>query len=187
MTQTIVLQLQEMASDRSQDLGELHRKAHTCATKLSHVGFRKCTSGVLTGNAKPPPRGAHFEIAPPGIGLGHHRFSPGATPSGHTFVNPVVVKDMTQPIVLQLQELASDSSQDLGDVLRKALTVATKLRLEEFRKWTSCELNGYADPKLLPEYRIVKGDLRVHNPIHGLMPFLIEAPRSEERRVGKGG
>src|SRR3546814_17115873 len=84
---------------------------------------------------------------------------------------------MTQPIVLQLQELASDSSQDLGDVLRKALTVATKLRLEEFRKWTSCELNGYADPKLLPEYRIVKGDLRVHNPIHGLMPFLIEDPQ----------
>lgn len=83
---------------------------------------------------------------------------------------------MTQPIVLQLQELASDSSHDLGDVLRKALTVATKLRLEEFRKWTSCELNGYTDPKLLPEYRIVKGDLRVHNPMHGLIPFVIEDP-----------
>lgn len=82
---------------------------------------------------------------------------------------------MAQPIVIQLQELASDSNHDISDLLRKALMVATKLELGEFREWILAELNGYSKARRdsLPDYRIIRGDLRVHNPYHGLQPFLL--------------
>lgn len=82
---------------------------------------------------------------------------------------------MAQPIVIQLQELASDSNHDISDLLRKALMVATKLELGEFREWIIAELNGYsgASRDNLPDYRIIRGDLRVHNPYHGLQPFIV--------------
>ncbi|HBS80282.1 MAG: hypothetical protein CMK99_15835 [Pseudomonas sp.] len=82
---------------------------------------------------------------------------------------------MAQPIVIQLQELASDSGHDISDLLRKALVVATKLNLTEFREWILAELNGYAGAVnlRLPGYRVIHGDLRVQNPFHGLQPFLV--------------
>ncbi|HCF7185722.1 TPA: hypothetical protein ACVGOQ_005610 [Pseudomonas aeruginosa] len=82
---------------------------------------------------------------------------------------------MTQPIVIQLQELASDRGHDIGDLLRKALMVSTKLNLTEFREWILAELNGYAGAAnlSLPDYRLIQGDLRVQNPFHGLQPFLV--------------
>lgn len=82
---------------------------------------------------------------------------------------------MAQPIVIQLQELASDSDHDISDLLRKALMVATKLNLTAFRAWILAELNGYVDAsrESLPAYRTIQGDLRVENPFHGLQPFLV--------------
>ncbi|WP_448101070.1 AbiTii domain-containing protein [Luteibacter jiangsuensis] len=81
---------------------------------------------------------------------------------------------MAQPIVIQLQELASDSSHDINDLLRKGLMVATKLDLKEFREWIIAELNGYAGGgEPVPDYRVVHGDLRVENPFHGPQPFLV--------------
>lgn len=80
---------------------------------------------------------------------------------------------MTQPIVLQLQELASGGKHDISDLLRKSLIVATKLRLEEFRLWIDAELNGYKDAKSIPEYRIIYGDLQVLNPVRGPIPVNI--------------
>lgn len=80
---------------------------------------------------------------------------------------------MTEPIVIQLQELASDSRHDIADLLHKALLVATKLGLSDFRDWVTSELNGYKDIKALPDYRIIIGDLRAQNPFHGLIPFII--------------
>ncbi|BBU69320.1 hypothetical protein [Fluviibacter phosphoraccumulans] len=87
---------------------------------------------------------------------------------------------MSQPIVLQLQELASDSDHDIADLLRKALVVATKLQLADFKKWVLSELNGYDDQNTIPEYRQIKGDLRVENPFHGLIPFIINQPEIRE-------
>lgn len=92
-------------------------------------------------------------------------------PDGSTWSKRV----LAQPIVIQLQELASDSNHDINDLLRKALMVATKLELGEFSEWILAELNGYsgASRDNLPEYRIIRGDLRVHNPYHGLQPFIV--------------
>ena len=83
---------------------------------------------------------------------------------------------MSKPIVLQLQEFASDSDHDIADLLRKALVVATKLQLSDFKEWVLSELNGYKDSGHLPEYRRIRGDLRVQNPYHGLIPFIITEP-----------
>jgi hypothetical protein len=87
---------------------------------------------------------------------------------------------MAQPIVLQLQELASDSEHDIADLLRKALVVATKLQLRDFKEWVLSELNGYADLNLLPEYRRINGDLRAENPYNGLIPLIINEPEIRE-------
>ncbi|KVT45905.1 hypothetical protein [Burkholderia multivorans] len=82
---------------------------------------------------------------------------------------------MVQPIVIQLQELASNNDHDISNLLRKALMVATKLGLAEFREWILAELNGYAGAsrEILPDYRTIHGELRVQNPFHGLQPFLV--------------
>lgn len=77
------------------------------------------------------------------------------------------------PIVVRLQEMASDKDTPVPDLLRKALMIATKLGLEEFRAWVLHELNGYRDIKDIPEYRKIRGDLRAQNPYHGLIPFII--------------
>ena len=78
------------------------------------------------------------------------------------------------PLVLQLQQLATDNSTDVTELLRKALLVATKLGLQPFRDWVNQELHGYDDTCDIPEYRHVRTELKVRNPYHGLIPFLID-------------
>ncbi|APC14648.1 hypothetical protein BLL42_02455 [Pseudomonas frederiksbergensis] len=76
---------------------------------------------------------------------------------------------------MQLQELASSSDHDISELLRKSLMVATKLGLSEFRDWIMAELNGYSGKsrEMLPDYRVIHGQLQVQNPYHGLQPFLV--------------
>jgi hypothetical protein len=82
---------------------------------------------------------------------------------------------MSSP-VLELQQLATDSQHDIGDLLRKAKLVASKLRLDQFREWLDHELNGYGSADV-PEYRKARAELRAKNPYHGLIPLVIEDPR----------
>lgn len=81
---------------------------------------------------------------------------------------------MSTPIVVQLQEMASDSKNHLPDLLRKALLISSKLGLNEFRSWVLSELNGYQSAEELPDYRIIGSQLKVINPYHGYQPFIIE-------------
>lgn len=78
------------------------------------------------------------------------------------------------PIVLQLQALAIDEASEVPELLRKALVIATKLRLPAFKEWITSELSGYA-PKDLPDYRKLPSSLKarlrggwvpVHMPDH---------------------
>ncbi|MCW5212511.1 hypothetical protein VU04_06340 [Desulfobulbus sp. TB] len=82
---------------------------------------------------------------------------------------------MTTPAVIQLQEYATDEQHDVSELLRKALLIATKLKLFDFKEWISNELNGYKDKNLtnasVPKYRIVPCDLKVIDPYRGLLPF----------------
>lgn len=87
---------------------------------------------------------------------------------------------MAQSVVLQMQELASDSSKPLIDLLHIALIVSTKLNLQDLRQWVLAEINGYEESASLPPYRVISGDLKVHNPYRGLIPFLIQEPDLQE-------
>lgn len=82
---------------------------------------------------------------------------------------------MTKSVVIELQELASSGTNDIGDVLRKALMVATKLGLAEFRQWVLAELNGYTGEfrEHIPDYRIIYGELKAYNPMRGLIPLQV--------------
>lgn len=81
---------------------------------------------------------------------------------------------MKTPIVIQLQEMASDSQNHLPDLLRKALLISSKLGLEDFKSWVISELNGYKAEEDIPDYRIIGSQLKVINPYHGYQPFIIE-------------
>lgn len=80
-------------------------------------------------------------------------------------------------IVLELQRLATDKQTDIGDLLRKALIVATKLKLTGFRDWINHELHGYGAGDEVPEYRLVHCELKAINPYHGYIPMLLEDSR----------
>jgi len=80
------------------------------------------------------------------------------------------------PLVIQLQQLATDNSTDITELLRKALLVATKLGLQPFRDWVSRELQGYEENAgNLPVYRKLNGTLKIR--YRRLTPFI---PTSEE-------
>lgn len=78
------------------------------------------------------------------------------------------------PIILQLQRDALDKTTSAGDLLRKALLVARKLRLTDFEKWANDELNGYSEGSTIPPYRQVMGEVVVHNPYRGWQPVIFE-------------
>ena len=73
-------------------------------------------------------------------------------------------------IVLDLQNEVTKADCDIVSVLRKAHLIAAKLGLADFDKWILCELNGYNNDDTIPDYRIVKGQLKAHNSIYGWIP-----------------
>jgi hypothetical protein len=73
-------------------------------------------------------------------------------------------------IVLDLQRLASESATPITELLRKALIVATKLKIEDFRVWIQNELSGYAGGPI-PKYRLVRGRLTAQFPGEGNRPM----------------
>jgi hypothetical protein len=82
-------------------------------------------------------------------------------------------------IVIELQHLASEKAEDISDLLRKALLVATKLRLGDFQKWIKNELNGYEEDQI-PSYRRGRGEIKLKNPYHGLVPVAFEDSEIED-------
>lgn len=80
-------------------------------------------------------------------------------------------------LVLELQKKALDSNISVVDLLRTAYSVAVKLNLNEFKKWISCELNGYLDSsEELPDYRFVVGTMKCLHPFYGWTNIIIDDP-----------
>jgi len=73
--------------------------------------------------------------------------------------------------------MALDTKIPLSDTLRKALLVASKSNLNDFRKWIKNELDGYADISELPDYRFITVELKAQNPYHGLIPFVLSSQK----------
>lgn len=75
-------------------------------------------------------------------------------------------------IVLDLQAELVSSKCDILSSLRKAHIIATKLKLVDFDGWIQKELDGYDSKGETPEYRKVRGSLKVYNPYHGWCPTI---------------
>jgi hypothetical protein len=73
-------------------------------------------------------------------------------------------------IVLELQEQVLSGKVSITNLLRKALVVADKLDLKEFKKWIEHELNGYPDISDIPDYRKIKGAVKAMNAVRGWIP-----------------
>ena len=76
-------------------------------------------------------------------------------------------------IVLDLQNEVTKSDCDIVSVLRKAHLIAAKLGLADFDKWILCELNGYKSDDNIPDYRIIRGQLKALNPYRGWIPTMM--------------
>jgi hypothetical protein len=56
-------------------------------------------------------------------------------------------------------------------MLRKAKAIAVKLQINQPIEWVEAELNGYGTGDV-PEYRVVSGRVKAHNPYNGLIPVM---------------
>lgn len=76
-------------------------------------------------------------------------------------------------IVIELQEMSSDPNIPITELIRKALMVASKLNLSDFKEWIEKEINGYEEVSEIPEYRNVTGEVKAFNPYNGIwIPLL---------------
>src|SRR5688500_7216002 len=89
-------------------------------------------------------------------------------------------------LVLELQRDALDKSVGAADLLRKALVVARKLKVTDIVEWLSDELNGYPEGKEVPQYRKLRGELKVHNPYHGWVPLVMQDAKQAELLSKRG-
>jgi hypothetical protein len=81
-------------------------------------------------------------------------------------------------LVQELEQEAYDGKASLSNMLRKAKTVAVKLRLTQPIAWVEAELNGYGAGEV-PDYRKISGRVKAHNPYVGLIPMVCPDPELE--------
>jgi hypothetical protein len=77
---------------------------------------------------------------------------------------------MASGLIEEIQREALDPSVSVGGLLRKVKLAAAKLKLAKIEQWVDSELKGYREAEL-PEYRILKGTLRIWNEYHGWQPI----------------
>lgn len=82
-------------------------------------------------------------------------------------------------IVLKLQKKCLNKNEDLQSLLREALLISVKLKLNDFKEWINCELKGYKESIDVPEYREVKQTLKFLNPYQGWITAQVSADLEE--------
>ncbi|MEW6994780.1 hypothetical protein AADZ84_11000 [Colwelliaceae bacterium MEBiC 14330] len=65
-------------------------------------------------------------------------------------------------LLREIQDSAVDANESIGTLLRKCKILAARLGSSEFKSWVDSELNGYADVKDMPEYRIMSVSCKGH-------------------------
>lgn len=75
--------------------------------------------------------------------------------------------------------MASTPAVSTADLLRRALVVARRLAVPELVDWINSELNGYTGE--VPDYRELRGQLKVMNPINGPIPLTMPSAAATER------
>lgn len=80
-------------------------------------------------------------------------------------------------LVLELQRLASTEQTRITELLNKALVVASKLKVADFKAWVEGELNGYAiKGQDVPPYRQLVAEVKAFNPYNGWIPVHVDDP-----------
>jgi len=82
-------------------------------------------------------------------------------------------------LVAELQLGALDQQQSVSGLLRKALVVATKLKLKDFETWVAGELEGFPTDVEVPRHRVLRGELRMERLRTGWTPVRFQS--AEER------
>ena len=77
-------------------------------------------------------------------------------------------------LVLELQRDSLDAAFDVSSLLRKALVIATKLSIPDFRAWIENELGGYRDLTSVPPYRITIGEVMAQDGWGRWIPVLFD-------------
>ncbi|MGG3641446.1 hypothetical protein ABES38_08700 [Bacillus gobiensis] len=85
-------------------------------------------------------------------------------------------------LVHDLQKEASDSTDSISNLLRKAYLVSRKLNVKDLETWLSKEINGYKKNDIVPDYRIVIGEVRAFNPYRGWIPVMLDENLDEITR-----
>jgi hypothetical protein len=81
---------------------------------------------------------------------------------------------MNDGIINEIQKECLDTRIPTSEILRKAYVVATKLSLEEIKKWCKDEMDGYEDKvKEVPQYRKLDIVYKAFNPVRGWIPVMI--------------
>jgi hypothetical protein len=84
-----------------------------------------------------------------------------------------------------LLEDVQDKNVAVSNLLRKAKVIAHKLDGKEFLQWIDAELNGY-DNETVPDYRMVRGQVKALNPYRGWVPVIF-GDAEAEKTVSTGG
>lgn len=61
-------------------------------------------------------------------------------------------------LIVQIRNEAVDGTSSLTSLLRKCQILASTLGNQDFKRWVSCELNGYGESDELPQYRRLAAD-----------------------------
>jgi hypothetical protein len=83
-------------------------------------------------------------------------------------------------LVDELQRAATDPNVAIGDLLRKAKLVASKLGQAETALWIDAELSGTFQELPFPEYRRVPVRAMHYHPTHGTFPLVTSDARVNE-------
>lgn len=89
----------------------------------------------------------------------------------------------TKSLVLELQQKALDPETAISDLLRTALVVASKLRVDEMEQWIRAELEGYwecEDQELVPSYRMLRGVVKYRDRFGRHIPIIFESAEESE-------
>lgn len=78
-------------------------------------------------------------------------------------------------LIEEIQTKVLDKAVGTTELLRMVKLAAVKLKLDDTVAWVDCELKGYDDDSVLPEYRKTSGELKCHNPMRGPMPVFGDA------------
>lgn len=81
-------------------------------------------------------------------------------------------------LVSELVNAAIDPTVSSAELLRRALVITRRLGVSELVEWINGELNGYRSGEV-PEYRRIRGQLVLKNPIRGPIPLFADPDQME--------